>query len=295
MNKRNKVILVYILLVIFILFSTIFALINSFSDKFIGGIYIQGINASNYNETELKQKLEEEISKINNKKIILTADKDQTIIELKELDVKYEYEESITEAYKLGRKDNIIVSNYEIIKNKIFPQNISINIKIDEKKIDEKISSLNSILENTVEEPGYYIDGKNLIIIRGKSGIAIDKDKLKSEVIDEINKFDSSNCKIEIPTYDKDPEKIDIETIYNKIRKEPTDAYVSEDGKVHPNVDGIDFAISLEEASNILKEEKEEYTIPLKITKANITLNDLGKDAFPDSLGTFTTRYDETN
>ena len=134
-----------------------------------------------------------------------------------------------------------------------------------------------------------------MIIIRGKSGIAIDKDKLKSEVIDEINKFDSSNCKIEIPTYDKDPEKIDIETIYNKIRKEPTDAYVSEDGKVHPNVDGIDFAISLEEASNILKEEKEEYTIPLKITKANITLNDLGKDAFPDSLGTFTTRYDETN
>lgn len=295
MNKRNKVILVYILLVIFILFSTTFALINSFSDKFIGGIYIQGINASNYNETELKQKLEEEISKINNKKIILTADKDQTIIELKELDVKYEYEESITEAYKLGRKDNIIVSNYEIIKNKIFPQNISINIKIDEKKIDEKISSLNSILENTVEESGYYIDGKNLIITRGKSGIAIDKDKLKSEVIDEINKFDSSNCKIEIPTYDKDPEKIDIETIYNKIRKEPTDAYVSEDGKVHPNVDGIDFAISLEEASNILKEEKEEYTIPLKITKANITLNDLGKDAFPDSLGTFTTRYDETN
>ena len=79
MNKRNKVILVYILLVIFILFSTIFALINSFSDKFIGGIYIQGINASNYNETELKQKLEEEISKINNKKIILTAEKDQTI------------------------------------------------------------------------------------------------------------------------------------------------------------------------------------------------------------------------
>ena len=150
MNKRNKVILVYILLVIFILFSTIFALINSFSDKFIGGIYIQGINASNYNETELKQKLEEEISEINNKKIILTADKDQTIIELKELDIKYEYEESVAEAYKLGRKDNIIVSNYEIIKNKIFPQNISINIKIDEKKIDEKISSLNSILENTV-------------------------------------------------------------------------------------------------------------------------------------------------
>ena len=45
----------------------------------------------------------------------------------------------------------------------------------------------------------------------------------------------------------------------------------------------------------MLKEEKEEYEIPLNITKAEITVLDLGEDAFPNLLGTCTTNYDASN
>ena len=51
----------------------------------------------------------------------------------------------------------------------------------------------------------------------------------------------------------------------------------------------------MDEAKNILKEEKEEYVIPLKITVPNKTLEDLGAEAFPDMLSEFTTRYDASN
>jgi len=52
---------------------------------------------------------------------------------------------------------------------------------------------------------------------------------------------------------------------------------------------------TMEEAKALLNEDKEEYSIPLKITKANKTVADIGSKAFPDRLGTCTTRYDAGN
>ena len=61
----------------------------------------------------------------------------------------------------------------------------------------------------------------------------------------------------------------------------------------YPDLDGIDF--DLEIAREILKENKDEYTIPLKITKANKTINDLGTEAFPYLISSFSTKYDASN
>ena len=58
---------------------------------------------------------------------------------------------------------------------------------------------------------------------------------------------------------------------------------------------GVDFAISMDEAKKIIEEEKNEYTIPLKITIPNITTDKLGSEAFPDLLGSYSTKYDGGN
>ena len=51
-----------------------------------------------------------------------------------------------------------------------------------------------------------------------------------------------------------------------------------------------------EDAKNIISaEDKEEYTIPLTITKPKVTTAQIGSEAFPDVLATFTTRYDASN
>ena len=45
----------------------------------------------------------------------------------------------------------------------------------------------------------------------------------------------------------------------------------------------------------MLKEKKEEYSIPLKITIPEITTQSLGNKAFPEVIGKYSTRYDESN
>ena len=43
--------------------------------------------------------------------------------------------------------------------------------------------------------------------------------------------------------------------------------------------------------AQIEREKKDEYNVALKYTRADVTVNDLGQDAFPDELGSFVTKY----
>ena len=61
---------------------------------------------------------------------------------------------------------------------------------------------------------------------------------------------------------------------------------------VYPHTDGLDFAISIDEARNIISDEsKTEYTIPLAVITPQITTERIGDDAFPDLLSSFSTNF----
>ena len=51
----------------------------------------------------------------------------------------------------------------------------------------------------------------------------------------------------------------------------------------------------MEKAKEALKEQKDEYVIDLIITEPKVHTNEIGEEAFPDKLSTFTTRYDASN
>lgn len=96
---------------------------------------------------------------------------------------------------------------------------------------------------------------------------------------------------MEIPVEQKEPAPIDIDKIHDEVYTEAKDAYYTKNPfTIYPEVEGIDFDV--EEARKLLEEEKEEYVIKLTITKPKITIDKIGSEAFPDQLGTFTTRYD---
>ena len=47
----------------------------------------------------------------------------------------------------------------------------------------------------------------------------------------------------------------------------------------------------LDEAKEMLKTEQDEYSIPLKTLYPNVTTNQIGNEAFPDMLSSFSTSY----
>lgn len=295
--KIKKVIKIFIILFFILLFfSVIFALINSANDKILSKVFIEKIEVSNNSLEEATTKINDLINKIKNKEIKLIYNDYQTSLILNELEPEYNVNDAITKAYNIGRGGNIFMNNYNILFTKIFSKNINIDKNYNKEKLVEKINEINSSLPDALQESKYYIEDNNLIITKGKAGNIVDEEKFLNLFEEQLFNLNLEKDTIEIPVINKEPQNIDIEKIHNEIYKEVQDAYITQNPTVvHSEVNGVDFAISNEEIQKILQEDKEEYIIPLNITLPNKTVNDLGEDAFPDVLGTYTTLYDASN
>ena len=297
-KEKNKIkfLLIPILIAILLIFSVIFAIINIGNEKILGKVSIMGIDVSNMTREEAKETLSQLIENKLTEEIILKKDDYETSLNANQLDANFDLDTAVNEALNIGREGNIVKNNYSILYSMLFGKEIECKFNYNEENLNEKLDDIESKLPGAVVQSSYYIEDESLIIVKGEEGLSIKKDELKNTIINEIKDIKQKYDIIEIPTVNIKPDEINLEDIKNEIYKEPQDAYITENPTtVHTHVNGVDFAISLEEAEKILAEDKQEYTIPLKITVPDKTIADLGEEAFPDELGKYSTRYDPTN
>lgn len=301
-QKSNKVIpiVVSLFIVLFVMiFSVVFALFNMNNEKILKGISILGIDISDLTVEEAKTKINnaiEERFKDENNNLILKIGENETSVTAYTFNAKFDIDNAVIEADNIGRNGNILTNNYSILFTKLFKKEIKPRLYLDDSLLSDTIKDINSKMKDAIVDNSYYIEKNNLIIVKGKAGYIIKTEELKEKIYEQISNIHTNYQIIEIPVEYKEPEPINLQKIHEEIYKEPQDAYVQKNPTVvHPEVNGVDFKISVEEAEELLKEDKEEYTIPLKITKPKKTINNLGEEAFPDLLATFSTRFDGSN
>ena len=294
-EKKNKlkviipIISVSVLVIVGFL-CTGFALFNKNSNKIISKISIENMQVSGLTQKEVEDKLEEQVKDRLEKDIILKSDGFEYTIKLSQIEAKYNIQKAVEEAFKTGRDGNIFSNNFEIIETMSKGKNIELEFEYNENILDSLIEEISLGIPDAVEEPSYSIDGNKLHIVKGKEGKTIDKESLKNKIVNILNNF-NKEMKIDLDIVNKKPEKIDIEKIYSEVYKEPKDAYYTKDPfTIYPHEDGINF--NIDEAKELLKEDKEEYEIKLEITSPKIKTGDLGTEAFPDLLSTYSTKYD---
>ena len=191
---------------------------------------------------------------------------------------------------------NIFENNYEILVSLLSGVKINPGFSYSEETLNSLINEMETNFEDRLIEPSYYIEENNLILSKGKNGVVINREKLQSEIMYLLNNLDCNNTIIDIPVEEKVASTLDINKIHEEISKEPEDAYYTTNPYVvHPHVDGIDFAITMEEATDILNNCEDSCSIPLKVISPNVTTNDIGPEAFPDLLGSYSTTYSTRN
>ena len=298
-NRDKKVVpivITTILICVLLLFSVVFALININNDKIISGISIMGIEVDGLSKEEATKKLQELTESKSSEDISLKYEDFETNINGKQFNISYDVEKAVAQAYNIGRDGNIIVNNYSILSAKLFKKNIDIQINYDAKLFSEKLQDISAKIPGAVKQSNYYVEDEKLIIVKGKAGLKIKEAEIKESIFEQLEKILNKNEIITIPVETVEADAIDLKKIKEEIYKEPQDAYVSKNPTtVHPHVNGVDFKVSIEEAQKLLEENKEEYTIPLKITIPKKTIRNLGEEAFPDLISTYTTRYDASN
>lgn len=293
-RKIIPIIVIGIIFVTIIIFSTIFALININNTNIVSGVKINGIDVAGLSREEAKEKIDSIYNEKKQKDILLKYEDYDATINPELIDTKYDTDRAIEEAISIGKSGNIIVNNYNILFAIIGKKDIKVNIEINKDETKKTIESIGSNIPGAVVEPDYYIEEDKLIITKGKAGLKIDTDNLVEKIKENLKDINVNQEFIEIPVINKEPEQINIEKIHEEVYKEVQDAYYTKDPfTIHPEVEGVDF--NIEEAEKILQEDKEQYEIPLTITKPKVTTAQIGSEAFPNLLATYSTKYDGGN
>lgn len=295
-NKKFIVILAISIILVFVFLSTVFALVNSNSNTIISGISIKGIDVSGLTKEEAINKISEIVNNKISTPFDLVHNDYKTTVVAEQFGVTFDIESSVNTAYERGRGKNIFKSNFEIISSFFFKVNIIPSFYYNEETIDSLIKEIEANLPDRLIEPSYYIDGSNLMVTKGVNGVTIDSEVLKLKIISNIINFYNKNENIDIPTNMVNAKDIDIDAIHSEIYKEPKDAYYTKNPfTVYPHVEGVDFSNTIDEVKQMLQEDKENYVIPLKFSTPSVTTNNIGTEAFPDLLATYSTNYSTRN
>ena len=299
-KKHTKAIVITICIIVFLLiigvFSTIFALLNINSDKIVSGISILGIDVSGLTQDEANSKIAENLNSRLETNLVFNHNGTLYNVLPSQLECSYDISKAVGEAYSYGRNGNIFKNNFDILNTLINKVDINVDFSYNNDLYESVVSQMNANFEDGIKESSYTIDGNNLIITSGKAGNVIKSDEFKDLIVDKLTAIDYNTDSIEVPVEEAEPAPIDIDKIHSEIYKEAKDAYYTTDPyAVYPSSNGLDFNISVDEAKQMVATPQDTYTIPLKTLYPSVTTNEIGREAFPDLLATYSTSYASSN
>lgn len=281
-----------IILAIFLIFFLTFTIVNTKSNKIISNIFIQNYDISNLTQEDAVKKMNNIITSQIPEEITLKHNDYETSISTKELNIQFDTTTAVNDAYKVGRTGNLLQNDLTILETKLQRKQFSLKLSLDTDTLKKQLQDISGKLPDKVKESSYYIEGSNLILTKGETGVVVDVDKTASEIIEQIQNLNVKNNSIKISTEEKSPSALDIDSIHSELYSEAKDAYFTQNPyAIFPSENGVDFAISIDEAKAMLQENKEEYAIPLKVLYPSVTTNMLGSEAFPNLLSQYSTSY----
>ena len=168
-KKRRKKILycvipISVLMVLLLLLSTVFALININSTKIMQGVSIQGIDVSNSSKEEAMQKLSYIVGEHLSKQILVKHLDFEGVFLPEQFEASFDLNSAIESAYSLGRSGNIFENNYAILDAMLGTKNIPIAVTYDDSLLTSIIAEVNTLLPDRMVNPDYYINDNNCLI-----------------------------------------------------------------------------------------------------------------------------------
>ena len=135
-KKRTYIAInIFLMLVIILLFSTVFAIMNINNTNIVKGVKIKNIDISNLSVEEAKNKITEAINIELIPEIKLKYEEYETTIKPKNFEYNYKIDFAIEEAKSIGRNGNVLENNYELLLVAFWGKDIDINAEYNEEQI----------------------------------------------------------------------------------------------------------------------------------------------------------------
>nr|WP_297171335.1 VanW family protein [uncultured Agathobaculum sp.] len=203
-------------------------------------------------------------------------------------------EQSVENAFAVGRTGNPFVRVWNIIKA-VFGQNrAQIAVGVDGVGLTAALEEISDKALTEPVDPTWEIGTDDIVIYAGKPGVRFDMAAVEQALIEKIRLMDFTSY--EVTTDLTDTPEIDIDKIAAEVIGDPVNATVDKkDGTtIIPEKAGVQFDI--EQARDIIGDgSAPSYVIPATIQPATVTAEDLRQALFRDTLASCATGLNEGN
>ena len=292
-------------IIIISVFATIIALfliiacINRFNTKVYSNIYFENHNMSNMTRDQVLTYLEQNKDLYVKNSDVEVDQNDKNIYTVKAENIKFELDANATanSIFGIGRTGNFLKDNFVVIKNLFNHKIITPIFKYDDLSMQDVLKNIDLSLDSRYTDDTYSVDEKNnsLVIVRGKSGNTVDYDKARKKIVTLL--AENKNVDYQIDVINKKPSGIDVDDVYNNVKRDAKDAYIDKsqnpvklvEEQVGYDFDKDELQKVLDDSKN--QEEGSSITFPLIVSQPKVKLSDITYTLYNDKLSGITTYF----
>lgn len=196
MIALNKIVKISLLIIaIFFLGCVQFTQGLELEGKIHKNIYVKDIDLSHLSKKDAKEKINNILNE--NSKVNLIYNDDIYIIDLVDLEIKYNVDEAVEKAYQVGR-ENSLINDIKLKLGLDFgnKKKIDLGYNYNEDKIYDFINEINEKIYVAPINATAKVENNELVFTDEKSGIGIDKEKLKNDILNKVENIYCNGIKI---------------------------------------------------------------------------------------------------
>jgi len=294
-NSKNKNIWIISGVVIAIFLGLLcFILIHALGldrDTLYPGLHIGDVNVSNMTLTEAREAVSVRYQNALSKTITIQSESYQKEISLSALASAIDLEATVENVYSVGRSGNIFRRIVEVNNIKKNGHTVPPILACDDTALETLIGELASFVDIPEVEMQVAIDNNEMIITRGKPGKRIIIDKAITYF--KTHALTAPNNLLVIEPEQILPKEPNIDALCEEYCGEPVNAtYKIENQKLIITEEKDGVVLNKAEAQQILNETiGDKIRIPVVVTPAEITVEQVKNELFPDMLARYTTNY----
>ena len=197
-NKETKIIILFLTLIAIIAFAIVAYFNVAYADKIFPNVMISGENYSGLTKEQAFFKLENKIKEIYKNDFSFTYEDDIFKTNILETGTAIDINKTINSAFYYGHNENILQSIKEqtVLVNK--KKDFQIKIVIDKENFENYIKKELSKIETPPKNFGYAYADEEFIPTIPESGMIIDRNKMKKDIIKNLSELKNDNIKVEL-------------------------------------------------------------------------------------------------
>lgn len=180
-------------------------------DKIAKNVYVSDINIGNLTKDAAKEKLNNEYKM---ETFNFKYKNDEWSVDPKEIEVTYDIDKTINNAYDVNREGNIIVNIFKSLKSMAGAKTeINVAINCNEDKLEKQLKNISKDINVEVKNATLKINNDNVEVVKEENGLELNIESSKKNFISNLQNGNFSEelivTKIEPKINSSDLEKID--------------------------------------------------------------------------------------